>query len=174
MITKQVRERLIVVSLFFHRQSVPMGQGVIALGFKDKHTPSPLRGTPPASGGERRTGGDCFRREKEGCNIDSGRRKRMPIPVLGAKRMAHGCTPTMKSRNRLPIAGLPYFITFADTYPCIIASISSGVTRFCSPLTMFFSITLPSAISVSPTMATYGICFTLAYCICFFILALSG
>ena len=127
-----------------------MGQGQIALGFKDKHTPSPLRGTPPASGGERMTGA-----------IVSGENKEDGIP-------------TTKSHNRLPIAGLPYFITFADTYPRIIASISSGVTRFCSPLTMFFSITLPSAISVSPTMATYGICFTLAYCICFFILALSG
>lgn len=100
-------------------------------------------------------------RKEEGGAIVSGENKEDGIP-------------TKKSRNRLPIAGLPYFITFADTQPCIIASISSGVTRFCSPLTMFFSITLPSAISVSPTMATYGICFTLAYCICFFILALSG
>lgn len=162
------------MSLFFHRQSIPMGQGIIALGFKDKHTPLPTPWYSPCLRGRKEDGGVCFRKEKEGCNIDSGRSKRMPIPVLGAKRMAHGCIPTRKSRNRLPIAGLPYFITFADTYPCIIASISSGVTRFCSPLTMFFSITLPSAISVSPTMATYGICFTLAYCICFFILALSG
>ena len=150
LIPRQATGRPIIMSLFFHRQRTPMGQGQITLGFKDKHTPSPLRGTPPASGGERRTGA-----------IASGKNK-------------EDGTPTMKSRNRLPIAGLPYFITFADTYPCIIASISSGVTRFCSPLTMFFSITLPSAISVSPTMATYGICFTLAYCICFFILALSG
>ena len=147
---KHARERLVVMSLFFYRQSVPMGQGQIALGFKGKHTPSPLRGTPPASGGERRMGA-----------FGSGENKEDGIP-------------TRKSRNRLPIAGPPYFITLADTYPCIIASISSGVTRLCSPLTMFFSITLPSAISVSPTMATYGICFTLAYCICFFILALSG
>ena len=68
-----------------------MGQGVIALDFKDKHTPSPLRGTPPASGGERRTGA-----------IASGENK-------------EDGTPTRKSRNRLPIAGLPYFITFAGT-----------------------------------------------------------
>lgn len=162
------------MSLFFHRQRTPMGQGVIALGFKDKHTPSPPPWYSPCLRGSTTEGGRLLQEKKEGCNIDSGRRKRMPIPVLGAKRMAHRCTPTTKSRNRLPIAGLPYFITFADTQPCIIASISSGVTRFCSPLTMFFSITLPSAISVSPTMATYGICFTLAYCICFFILALSG
>lgn len=162
------------MSLFFYRQSIPMRQGIIALGSRTSIPPPHSVVLPLPQGEKGGGGGDCFRKEKQGCNIDSGRRKRMPIPVLGAKRMAHGCTPTMKSRNRLPIAGLPYFITFADTYPCIIASISSGVTRFCSPLTMFFSITLPSAISVSPTMATYGICFTLAYCICFFILALSG
>lgn len=68
-----------------------MGQGVIALGFKDKHTPSPLRGTPP-----------CLRGRKEEGAFASGENK-------------EDGTPTRKSHNRLPIAGLLYFITFADT-----------------------------------------------------------
>ena len=51
---------------------------------------------------------------------------------------------------------------------------SSSETRFCSPVSIFLSITLPSFISVSPTIATKGTCFALAYDICFFIFAASG
>lgn len=39
--------------------------------------------------------------------------------------------------------------------PQMMASIkASGVSMDCSPVIMFFSVTLPSAISLSPTMAT--------------------
>ena len=44
----------------------------------------------------------------------------------------------------------------------------------CSPVCMSLSITLPSAISFSPIIATKGICLALAYAICFFILTVSG
>ena len=51
---------------------------------------------------------------------------------------------------------------------------SSTVTGVCSPVIIFFRLILPSLISVSPTIATYGIFFVSAYPICFFILADSG
>ena len=53
-------------------------------------------------------------------------------------------------------------------------AMSSGATSFCSPLVMFLSITFLAAISVSPVIATKGMPFWLAYCICFFILLASG
>ena len=51
---------------------------------------------------------------------------------------------------------------------------SSAETSVCSPVSIFFSVTLPSAISLSPASTTKGICLALAYDICFFIFVLSG
>ena len=45
---------------------------------------------------------------------------------------------------------------------------------FCSPVSIFFSVTLPSAISLSPASATKAMFFALAYDICFFIFTASG
>ena len=57
---------------------------------------------------------------------------------------------------------------------CSAVMSSSVVTSCCSPVSIFFNVTFPAAISVSPTMATKGICLALAYDICFFIFAASG
>ena len=55
---------------------------------------------------------------------------------------------------------------FNISYNCFdyftIAISSSGVTNDCSPVAIFFSVTLPSFISFSPTMATNGIFLALA------------
>ena len=48
------------------------------------------------------------------------------------------------------------------------------VTSDCSPVVIFFKVSFPSFISFSPTIATKGICLSLAYPICFFILEASG
>ena len=44
----------------------------------------------------------------------------------------------------------------------IVSSSSCGVTSFCSPVSMFFRVTLPSAISLSPARATKGIALAFA------------
>ena len=60
-----------------------MGQGVIALGFKDKHTPSPLRGTPPASGGERRTGAIALGEKRRVATLTQEEERGCPSLSLG-------------------------------------------------------------------------------------------
>ena len=67
-----------------------------------------------------------------------------------------------------------FYFLLQKNYFSISATTSSAASNFCSPVIIFFSITLPSAISVSPAIATKGMDLAFAYCICFFILTLSG
>ena len=55
-----------------------------------------------------------------------------------------------------------------------ISVIFSSSTLRCEPSAIFLTVATPSFSSSLPMMATYGTFLALAYCICFFILALSG
>ena len=55
------------------------------------------------------------------------------------------------------------YLFYIPTISYLIAAInSSAETRFCSPVSIFFNIALPSLISFSPTIATNGMFFALA------------
>ena len=53
-------------------------------------------------------------------------------------------------------------MNIAKTYARIVLMISSAVTMVCSPVVIFFNVTLPSFISFSPARATNGIFLALA------------
>ena len=66
----------------------------------------------------------------------------------------------IRKKERIPLLFNSIFVFSAHRRTA--ATSSAGVSRHCSPLSMFFSVTLPSFISFSPTSATNGMPLALA------------